>query len=106
MRSNFDPELVECGCGDELCGGPENGFRHQCGGPKEACMVPGCRECGMPTVDRHGLVCAMCDAAVALAEARANRKAAITIVRALEAYCSAGEDYGNAVLVARKGGGK
>lgn len=64
------------------------------------------QKCGTAIADRHGLVCAMCDAAVALAEARANQETAITIVRATEAYRSAGEDYGNAVLVARKAGGK
>lgn len=28
------PEICECG------------YEHQCGGPKEACEIPGCPECG------------------------------------------------------------
>ena len=24
---------------------------HQCGGPQEACCIPGCPECGMPNVE-------------------------------------------------------
>lgn len=106
MSSNCDPEPAECGCGDRLCGGPNDNEHHQCGGPKEACMVPGCRECGMPTTEVANALRVMCDAAVALAEARVVNGSPIAIVRALEAYRSAGEDYGNAVLAARKGGGK
>ena len=26
----------------------EHEHEHQCGGPAEACMIPGCAECGMP----------------------------------------------------------
>jgi hypothetical protein len=26
---------------------------HECGGPSEACMIPGCEECGTPDVDQE-----------------------------------------------------
>lgn len=35
-----------CPCGGEGCEGTSDGLRHQCGGPAEACCVPGCGECG------------------------------------------------------------
>lgn len=37
---------IECPCGGEGCEGVNDGGRHQCGGPAEACCVPGCQECG------------------------------------------------------------
>lgn len=35
-----------CPCGEPKCSGVNDGANHQCGGPGEACLVPGCRECG------------------------------------------------------------
>lgn len=40
----YEPQ--KCPCGGEGCTGVEDGLRHQCGGPQEACMVQGCIECG------------------------------------------------------------
>jgi hypothetical protein len=37
-----------CSCSESACAGPGDGANHQCGGPKEACGVAGCRECGAP----------------------------------------------------------
>lgn len=37
-----------CSCGDAGCTGPGS-EHHQCGGPREACAVPGCKECGAGT---------------------------------------------------------
>lgn len=37
---------MNCPCGNELCTGVEDGANHQCGGPREACGVQGCMECG------------------------------------------------------------
>ena len=35
-----------CPCGGDGCTSVEDVLRHQCGGPPEACGVPGCLECG------------------------------------------------------------
>jgi hypothetical protein len=37
---------AKCGCGNPACRGVTDNENHQCGGPREACAVPGCRECG------------------------------------------------------------
>ena len=54
----------------EVC---ECGYEHQCGGPAEACMIPGCPECNHPDLGsigkghicRHGIhwphACSKCD---------------------------------------------
>lgn len=46
-----DVPWVACGCGELKCEGVHDNERHQCGGPKEACTVPGCPECGAAPVD-------------------------------------------------------
>jgi hypothetical protein len=38
--------VARCECGETGCEGPEDGLRHACGGPAEACGVWGCPECG------------------------------------------------------------
>lgn len=39
-------EAPACPCGGNGCRGVADNERHQCGGPGEACVIPGCRECG------------------------------------------------------------
>lgn len=51
------PEAKRCGCGGDGCKGPGDGERHQCGGPLEACAVPGCMECGVKQPEAAGIVC-------------------------------------------------
>jgi hypothetical protein len=45
------PSSVEpprCTCGEPKCAGVMDGAYHQCGGPTEACGIPGCPECRAP----------------------------------------------------------
>lgn len=41
---------VPCPCGGVGCRDVADGALHQCGGPSEACAVPGCQECDAPVV--------------------------------------------------------
>lgn len=41
-----------CKCGSDECQGVSDNANHQCGGPREACALPGCGECGTPATRR------------------------------------------------------
>ena len=43
----------ECGVFMDSAGVCICGYEHQCGGRDEACMIPGCTECGMPNADSN-----------------------------------------------------
>jgi len=46
----------ECGVFMDSAGVCICGYEHQCGGRDEACMIPGCTECGMPNRVESGAV--------------------------------------------------
>ena len=43
--TRFAEAAGPCACGNSDCRGVTDNENHQCGGPREACALPGCPEC-------------------------------------------------------------